>query len=504
MALPTRPFHDSLPKKDQLNVRLMEFVDSMQEVMDSLIQHGERQTPYYDLDLMSNDSTNGLRDLQRVASILGVKVSTRFGRVMNTNPHDSTEFERQVYHKAIDTAIDYYRSKGLDMMIPIIGYVMRLVMMGKDLNTTDYRLFAPDEEHPVGWSGAVRDDDLGIVTNGGIGPYMGTLAPAPLKPGTVVLSAGAVSVRDDGQGRFSGNGIGTLDYATGEISLRFVTAPPAGIPLTAAFTTLADGQGQFYYRSPHYQIEIDWFASVETFGFSPSYDAHQFMTDLLIILEDTRPAHVVFKILFVICWKLKLNINALLLLTRDIEVPPDYADPWDWFAPGPVYYEYSPAIFLRQMAGGTRIDISIASKVGDLSYSGLRVTGEISTSLGGLSDGPTDWTGATGIVYDFGAEKLYFGYWDGTRSGALSHWLPFLSIDGGGNVETIAGVRGSWRQNVPQAPGSGIVVDTLGDPQSGTFYLSGKDSFQPFLLFRAADNLLDLPGQMIAHAALDA
>jgi len=59
--------------------------------------------------------------------------------------------------------------------------------------------------------------------------FSGTLEEVPVKPGTVYIEAGAVSVADDGAGNFAGAGIasGTIDYWTGEISVTF-TSPPAG------------------------------------------------------------------------------------------------------------------------------------------------------------------------------------------------------------------------------------------------------------------------------------
>lgn len=60
--------------------------------------------------------------------------------------------------------------------------------------------------------------------------FTGRLKEFPVKPGSVVLSTGASSVTDDGNGAFSSAlGTGTVDYWTGEVSFTFNSAPSSGV-----------------------------------------------------------------------------------------------------------------------------------------------------------------------------------------------------------------------------------------------------------------------------------
>lgn len=63
------------------------------------------------------------------------------------------------------------------------------------------------------------------------------LTPTPVRPGTVVVTAGAVTGRDNGSGAITGTGItaGTIDYATGAIDIEFAAAPANLAPVTATF-----------------------------------------------------------------------------------------------------------------------------------------------------------------------------------------------------------------------------------------------------------------------------
>ena len=62
------------------------------------------------------------------------------------------------------------------------------------------------------------------------------LAYTPLRPNSVVVTAGSIMAADDGHGAISGAGVsGTIDYATGAISLTFDSAPTLDTPIVAQY-----------------------------------------------------------------------------------------------------------------------------------------------------------------------------------------------------------------------------------------------------------------------------
>lgn len=68
--------------------------------------------------------------------------------------------------------------------------------------------------------------------------FTSNLAWTPVLPGTVFVSDGAGNaVADDGQGKFTGDGItaGTIDYVTGAIDITFATAPAADGDVSVAY-----------------------------------------------------------------------------------------------------------------------------------------------------------------------------------------------------------------------------------------------------------------------------
>lgn len=72
--------------------------------------------------------------------------------------------------------------------------------------------------------------------------FTGTLTiTGPLQPGKVTVSDGAASspqvLSDDGSGRLYGDGSGTINYATGAISVSFDAAPATGSDPEATFRT---------------------------------------------------------------------------------------------------------------------------------------------------------------------------------------------------------------------------------------------------------------------------
>lgn len=73
---------------------------------------------------------------------------------------------------------------------------------------------------------------------GGMGPYLHTASNTPIFPGSVVISE-AVSgqtVTDDGAGGLTGDGTGTVDYDTGDISVTFTANIALNDPILLAYS----------------------------------------------------------------------------------------------------------------------------------------------------------------------------------------------------------------------------------------------------------------------------
>lgn len=67
--------------------------------------------------------------------------------------------------------------------------------------------------------------------------FTATLAPAPVRPGTLAVAAGSVSGTDNGSGMIVGTGIaaGTINYATGAVSVTFSAAPANSVNVVARY-----------------------------------------------------------------------------------------------------------------------------------------------------------------------------------------------------------------------------------------------------------------------------
>lgn len=74
------------------------------------------------------------------------------------------------------------------------------------------------------------------ISTGVPGPYIGTLSCIPVVPSTVFVSEeGGQSVFDDGNGNFDGDGTGTIDYDTGDISVTFFSNTKMSYPIRAVW-----------------------------------------------------------------------------------------------------------------------------------------------------------------------------------------------------------------------------------------------------------------------------
>jgi hypothetical protein len=74
--------------------------------------------------------------------------------------------------------------------------------------------------------------------NGSTTAFSATLSPTPIRPGTTKLYTAAIEVaQDNGDGTMTGSALssGTVNYATGAISVTYTTAPTAGQAVTVQF-----------------------------------------------------------------------------------------------------------------------------------------------------------------------------------------------------------------------------------------------------------------------------
>lgn len=65
--------------------------------------------------------------------------------------------------------------------------------------------------------------------------YIVTLANTPIRRGTIVITAGAQVVTDDGVGNLTGDGMGTIDYTTGDVNVTFNAIVALGDPITIVY-----------------------------------------------------------------------------------------------------------------------------------------------------------------------------------------------------------------------------------------------------------------------------
>lgn len=83
----------------------------------------------------------------------------------------------------------------------------------------------------------VMDEAFG-TGNGTKGPYTYTVANIPLRRGTIVITAGGQSARDNGLGGFvttPAGGSGTVNYTTGAISITFQNVVAGATPITITY-----------------------------------------------------------------------------------------------------------------------------------------------------------------------------------------------------------------------------------------------------------------------------
>jgi len=89
-----------------------------------------------------------------------------------------------------------------------------------------------------GWAKGYSDTYGQDIDNGtdSPGPYSGTVACAPVLPGSVTITDEyGQFVTDDGNGNLTGDGSGTINYVTGAITVTFSSIVYSGMPIRVAW-----------------------------------------------------------------------------------------------------------------------------------------------------------------------------------------------------------------------------------------------------------------------------
>jgi len=100
--------------------------------------------------------------------------------------------------------------------------------------------------------------------NGVLTTFTGTLANAPIRPGTVTFTAGSVVATDNTAGTLSGTGVttGTINYTTGAWSVTYTVAPTNLLSATAAYRYAAtNGRWKRIFSGP---MDVLWFGADPT------------------------------------------------------------------------------------------------------------------------------------------------------------------------------------------------------------------------------------------------
>ncbi|HOX30909.1 MAG TPA: hypothetical protein PLB91_01190 [Spirochaetales bacterium] len=120
---------------------------------------------------------------------------------------------------------------------PISGSMVVLADSG---DIADGQIVAKDEDGKT----IAHKKTTGVAMTGTVDgankAFTATLSPAPVLPGSVKIdnnNVAAQSLVDDGHGRLEGDGEGTVNYETGEVSATFTTAPAAGKTVLIAHKT---------------------------------------------------------------------------------------------------------------------------------------------------------------------------------------------------------------------------------------------------------------------------
>jgi hypothetical protein len=93
-----------------------------------------------------------------------------------------------------------------------------------------------------GWDNAVISNEVLSVAPGGTFNFTGNLSEIPVLPNTVRIdeSVSGQIINDDGDGGFTGNGYGTINYNTGEYDITFDSAIGGGDSVYADYQHRGD------------------------------------------------------------------------------------------------------------------------------------------------------------------------------------------------------------------------------------------------------------------------
>jgi len=92
------------------------------------------------------------------------------------------------------------------------------------------------------WPAETVTDEYFGTGDGDTRGHTNTLQKAPIKPGTLTLTDGVEAFTDEGDGELDGSsgGSGTVDYVTGEVHVKFKTAPLEDVMITSSYEQFED------------------------------------------------------------------------------------------------------------------------------------------------------------------------------------------------------------------------------------------------------------------------
>jgi hypothetical protein len=92
---------------------------------------------------------------------------------------------------------------------------------------------------------------------GAVTTFTYALVPTPIRPSTVQITSGSVTATDDGNGNLTGTGVssGTVNYATGAVSITFATAP-ANLVAVQAQWNYSSEVGEFNIRTVEFDLTL--------------------------------------------------------------------------------------------------------------------------------------------------------------------------------------------------------------------------------------------------------
>lgn len=190
------------------------------------------------------------------------------------------------------TEIGTHANSGAVRFLPALGKIF--IADGVELKYYDGTTYAPVNT-------LLFHEEVIGVGDGNQRTFNGVLSRLPVTPQNVTVIAGNLTGNDDGRGNIFGSGFsGTINYATGEVSLVFATAPANGVAVKVRYTAsdvvdvraslIAFKQDKLYcaYRDRIYYMRTArdlsaWdFVGIDTQAGGDITALHVFYTDLII------------------------------------------------------------------------------------------------------------------------------------------------------------------------------------------------------------------------------